>query len=456
MVKLHTNLTVSDIEVNDNLNQYSLKLKQPSLFSPEGIEISLTLWSRRDRNLSPDDVERTQAELRKQLDDENIIFTDPTQATDDPNHIVNWVKTHVGHPVKQVYENDNGYYNLGEPRGGGRSLVKFLENYDPQKHGGYDPLRHRVQVYDAWSNETIEQFENQNGPNIHQSKKGYKTLYHMGIITDIILDDANDFDQRNNLEKVTRKELREEVLKELEGVDAFEKIVKEIEALPEEFSYASLVKILGGRECSNLEANSRKMRYISSILDSADRTTIAFYVQNEETGRIFRTSKLRLPRLGYMYTFSFGFEFLTDDFAKVDFMDFLKTLFQQQIGLDEPTVLKALAKVDLFKEDPTPSIEINDKADLMTALRAIFQGYRVNVGSGIGTSSTVVDKARLGSRIERILDYVGDVEISNQKPITTPEVKVETEEKPEEETMTSPFDAVEEEESTDLDNPFNK
>ena len=396
----YTNLKIHDITVSDRNNQYILTVVEPYMLDPSAsIKHDITLWSRRDGTISPDDIERTQSRLREELGDDAIIFTDPTQASDDPNHIVQWIKNHPDAKVAHLHQY-NGYVNLGKPYTGG-SNNKFLDMYKPDEHGEYNPDKHRVSVYDAWPERVREYYQNGEGPGVRESSKKNKTLYHDAIARRVIFDDANAFEEKT--QNMTRRQFKDDILEILDGVDAFEEIVSDLESLDDDASFADMVEILGGREFTNLESNRRKQKAAAGVLDIADRKTLAVYLQNPDTGYMFRSTRTYLPREADMYTYAWGFEFLTGDFCPADFNQLLQIFVKSPdsggLGMQQQDIAEDLKSAGFFQDN---QLDIETEEDALKALNAIFKDRTVNIATGIANKAGKKKISQLGARLNQV------------------------------------------------------
>lgn len=473
MAKSYNNYTVAGITTEERLgNQYQLIISQPSAFSfgqDSTIEQRVTLWSQRDKKVSASDVERTQSLLREELGDEEIIFTDPSEATDDPNHIVNWVEDNIGTQIGTITQ-DGTYFNLGKPReyADGDRLNRFLTLYDPNTATeAYDETKHRVRVFNALPDYLQEQYEAQEGDNTYKSRQGNISLYHMANIRDVLFDDGVNFQDRQDdaIEKMTRAELKEAVLEELAGFKNMDPLVDKIEALPEDYPFGLLIEILGGRTAENVSElagravkEKRLARNIETLIKGIDRRAVSFYMKNPDTGFVFRSSRLNIPRDNNAYNYTLSFEYITDDFVVKDLLYFFNLLASkaENFGISQENILEDLEEAGFYDGS---EFTFTDETSSLEALRALFIGRNVNVRTGIGNQSGKVTKENLGAGIQEFLEKVGDVETVPTKADESVD-EIEEEEDFEEdlsEIEDNPFD-FDDDEDEDIedeeDNPF--
>lgn len=404
MSNVYKNLTVKNITVNDRTNQYILTVTEPSIFDPEnGIDHEVTLWSRRDGKVSEDSIKQTQELLRKELKDETIIFTDPSQDTSDKNHLIHWLKAHPDAQVANCHIY-NGYFNLGEPLSGGGAGggSNFLNSYNPEKDGLYDPTKHRVGVYDALPEATQEIIKSQEGSGVTKTKAGNVTLSHHGRIKDVIFDNALSYDDKGV--NHTRESLKEIVEK------ADPTLVK---GLPKDFAYSELIKAIGGYKCENIKGEMERT-FVEQKLKESNRRVLAFYIEDLDTHRIYRTTRAMLPSTKDMYDYAYGFEYLNNDFTQRDFIEFIKMILNLSrnpgLGLTQNMIYETLEEAELF--DPVAkSLNIHTDADALKALQALFKGRESFVEIGLVSRKGKRDLDKLGSRLQRVGDYINETKV---------------------------------------------
>lgn len=413
MAKEFKNTKVRAIAKSESTGQYILTVVQESPFAgfaDSGVEYNITLFSRRNGEVDDSTVERTQETLREQLGDDNIIFTDPRDATKDANHIENWVEENKGSQVALVTQNDNGFFDLGQGMTGGGSFgdSKYLTGYKASD-GSYDPTQHRVPFYNSLSDEQRDAVDTidvtKYGHMIQSSSRSsYRGLEIPGLVVDVILSRANAFG--STPETYTREELREEIVDSLTAgkkVNADNKaIADEIEALPSNFAYVDLLKAIGGAAAEHVKG--AKQGSISGLLDNADRTSVRFYIQNPETGYVFQSTDLKAGGTARSLESqnNVQFEFITDDFSQSDLVRFLTNIAGvQNTQLDIMSIFDELVEEGLY-DNEAGMFKVDDMTSLLGLLRTLFVGRTVTVQSTLQGSRGRQDKDKLGTNIRGV------------------------------------------------------
>ena len=400
-----TNMKVHSLQIDPASGQYELNVLEPSIFDPNGGEIrNIRLWSRRDGAIDAQTIETTQNTLRQELDDDQILFTDPTQATTDPNHIQQWVQSHVGHPIKEVTMNGS-FYRLGSGGGGIFGDTKFKSLWD--KVSPYNPSEHRVSVYDGLSQDLHTQFETLQGPNI-RTGRGYTNLEFDAIIEDVMLTRATDYNIQP--ERKTRAQVKAEVLEALNMDPSVQALTTQIEALPQDFAYTDLIKILGGTYLNNIQGAKPLVKdSIEGIIKRLDRTTARFYLQIPSVGYTFLSSAIKAPASNR--SFGMSFEYVTDDFSAQD----LNRLLGNVPGLTPNEVAQDLEKGGLFENG---QFKYHDAQTALNALRSVFVGRKAAVSSLLKSpkmARAAID--RLGASINSVGPRVGlDTVVTPEAP----------------------------------------
>lgn len=403
------NLKVKDIDVADTNGQYLLIIEEDNpfaVFSDEGIEYRVMLFSRQNGEIDESAVERTQETLREQLYDDSIIFTDPENATGDENHLEQWVKRNVGAPIKLVTQDDNGYKNLGNGASGSSFFgdSQFLESY---KSGAFDPTKHRTVLYNTLTDrqkDAVNTMDEQKYPEVYKSKGGkYVGLNIEGVVTDVILTRVND--QNDRPERLTRQEIREDVIESLTSgrkvTENNKYLAEQIEALPEGFAYFDLISILGGTSAENVEERTKKTA-ISGLLNSVDRSSIRLYVQNPETGMVFQSTALKIGKTrGALENESnLQFEYVTGDATVRDYVLFLTKLVKLPITKMHAQDLMQILIDNGFQNKEKGGVSVNDVQSILDASRTLFNGRRVKITSTLySTANGVSDTGMLNTSI---------------------------------------------------------
>lgn len=462
-----TNTKVKALFVSEATGQYNLTVVEESplaAFGGAGIEHAVTLFSRKNNEVNDASVERTQETLREQLGDDAIIFTDPSQATDDPNHISNWVANNVGKEVGLVTKNDNGFFDLGE--GGNRNSQygdsKYLKTYSPAQ-GAYDPTKHRVNFFEAISAREQEAI-NATDPSAYAdilvtgSNSQYKALETTGVITDIILTSANAFGA--DPERYSRADLKEEIVELLtqgkRASDQDKQLAEQIDQLPENYAYVDLLAQLGGSDAENVSGS--KQGAINGILENIDRETVRFHIQNPQTGFVYQSTSFKAGSNKSAITSqnSIQFEFLTGDFVLSDFAQFLSTVAGlRNTDYTINAINESLVESGIF--DPEKQeLNINDMTDLLNALRTLFIGRTATIRATLQSPKgrrTDIDK--LGTKIYGI-SLTKNVDAIDNAIITEPSATAESPSQP----VSNPFAkgaiTPTEEAAEPVTNPFAK
>lgn len=467
------NTKVKDISVsNAPHGQYILTVVQESPFAgfgDAGVEYVMTLFSKRDQKVDEATVERTQNELRKQLDDENIIFTDPQDATDDENHIENWVPAHIGATVGLITQN-NDFFNLGEGLTGGGSFgdSNFLSGYKASD-GSYDPTQHRVPFFDALTpkqQDAVRTKDVQKYPELQSNaRSNYVGLNIQGIVVDAILSSTNEFGSTPS--SYTREEVRNEVIDSLTAGkspnEENQAIAKRIEDLPDNFAYVDLLTELGGSSAENVQGTKKGL--INGLLNEVGRTSVRFYVQNPETGYIFQSTSFKAG--GTAQTLAsqnnVQFEFLTGDFVESDLVRFLSSIAGVQgTEFDIASIFQVTTDKGLFDQDKG-TFNIESMKDLLDVLRGLFVGRKVDIQSTLRNNRGDRDLDKLGTNVRGVsLETFDDLiqtdliaagpavsapAAADEEPSATPGNPFASVEQEDEETdaPSNPFGAVEEE-----------
>lgn len=413
MVKEFTDMKVKGISVSRVTGQFILEIVQESpfaSFNDSGVTQNITLFSRRNEEVDDQAVQRTQDNLREQLGDDSIIFTDPSNATKDPNHIENWVESHAGTKIALVTRNANGFFDLGAGMTGGGSFgdSAYLEGHKATD-GPYNPQKHRVPFFESLSahqQEAVKSMDSNKYEEVKAStKSAYKGLEIPGLVTDVILSRANAYD--STTEAYSRQEVREEIIDSLNSgkspIQANIALSKQIEALPDDFAYIDLIRILGGTDAENV--SGPKQGLINGLLVSADRTTARFYVQNLETGYVFQSTgfKIGTNERSLNSSNNVQFEFLTGDFVQADLVRFLSNIAGLQgTELDITNMFEVAVEEGLYDQDKG-EFNIADMSDLLHALRTWFAGRTVIIQSTLNSQARGrQDLDKLGTNIRSI------------------------------------------------------
>jgi len=406
-----TNTKVKDFDIADSNGQYKLIVEEENpfaLFDSGGLTYEIMLFSRsyQDGKIEEESIEQTQNTLREQLGDENIVFTDPKNATDDANHFENWVKNHVGAPVKLVTKGDGNYYHLGEGRSGGSFLgdSRFLKNYE-KVTGTYDPTEHRVRFFDSLTEkqkEAVETKDETRFSSIYKSNSGsFKSLNMEGVVTDVILTHLDN--QDNSPQRFTRDEIRTEIIDTLASgtkvVENNKYLADQIESLPEDFAYMELLTIVGGSGAENVQGT--KQHAISGFLSSIARISIRFHIQNPETGYVFQSTAINAGgNKGAIESNSLQFEIVTGDETMRDFASFMTKLAKlPTTDMSAQDILQVLVENGFYNKEEGRMLT-DDAQSMLDATRAVMNGRVIDISSSLVTPRDgEKDIDKLGSKI---------------------------------------------------------
>lgn len=386
MTKIITDMKAKSISVNPITGQYTLTVAQPNPFSATDVTVDIMLWSRNNGVADDQTIERTQAALRENLQDETIIFSDPSAdgtTLQNPSHIVNWLAAHPMTPIKAVNQNDKGYYNIGEGFSGESSNggSKYRNMWDGT--GVFNPETERVSVFDALTSDKQNDILNGSGPSLNVSKTGNVAMNFSGQIVDVVLTSANKW-QTTPMD-TTRATLKTQVLQLLAN-PVLAGIKTAVEGLPEDYALADLVTIIGGTDGANLDVDPVAKSAIPGLIDNANRMTLRFYVKLPETGKVIQTSAANLARGSR--SFGLHFEYVVNDLSKQDFNKFIPTVS----GLDLQEAADELRAKGLFDAYDNPTT-------LLETLRTVFVGREVQLNAYLGRQGKLSkDTSKLGAR----------------------------------------------------------
>lgn len=391
-----TNMTVSNISINKQLDQFMLTVKEPSIFDPNGSEHTIMLWSKdaKSKAVDPAQVEQTQALLRKVFNDDTIVFKDPSAGFDDPNHFGAWLNKHPNAPISVVYVTDAGQYSLSNDSGSrvtGDS--KWLETYDINKDGEYTQ-EYRVPVIDAVPDKMRTEIINASGPNVKASRSGYTTLAHTGIIKDVVFTSANGMNETTT--DYNKETLRTAILQQLNIDASAAPLAQQIAQLPKDYAFVKLIDILGGYQATSLPNSSPARNSVPGILNVANRETMRLYLVNPVTGYVYQSSQLKAQNRGQH--FNLTFEFLANEFSASDLSAFIQDATSK--GLNVQDVTKKLIETGMYDPE-SRSFKYDTPQKALDTLRTLLVGRLANIESfltsdGIGGKT---DPSKIGARV---------------------------------------------------------
>lgn len=414
-------MVVADIKASEASGQYYLEVKEPNPFTGGYSDTSRTVMlnSRKDKQIDMEIVERTQEDLRKYLNDPTIEFTDPQQMTNNPNHIVNWVQAHKGAPISLITEN-NGFFNLGEGHASD-SIVgdsNFLQTFG-QNEMTYDPTKHRVSFFNSLTEKEQQAVRSLDthayGDVLNTNPSGtYIGLRSEGIITDVIITNANKMQQ--TVTRLSIDQLKADLINYLQigNIDANFQIAQNIQNLSPSAGLTDILYQVGGMNAELVQGTAQSG--VAGLLDSTDRLTVAFYVQNPQTGYVYQMTAFKAARtIAQLNNESnVQFEFLTEGFKSSDFIRFINRiagLRTTRYSIDD--IFQVCVQNNIFNQQ-TSTFNIQNSAELLKALRTLFVGHKIELSSTLKSRSGVNDLDKLGTYLQSIHETANVNEIRTE------------------------------------------
>ena len=381
-----------------NYGQYAVILEEPSPFGSAKREV--TLWSQRKNKttnkmeVNLESIEKTQKALQEFLDPA-IIFTDPSQAQtyqNDPNHIVNWVTSHIGQEVTNVYKYNDRYY-FGQARTTSVTPVNLPQRLVSSTPNDYVDGVNFVKFLDGMPQNLLEQITALTGPNVSSNPKGdYRHLNYKILLEQVAVNQTPNYQYRNELQLLNRQELLETIIESLsEAGDTL--LIPQLSALTETFSFGQLLLILGGRSLKNVRDNTtgnpkmmrRAFLEIEDLFKKLSTVAIQGYGKVVGGQYTIRTSPFKVPTLDWQVRDSLYLESVNNDFGREDLVEFFK-----QTGLDlNQDVAGVLKEKNLFEKVSKQTTFTN--VEVSEIMNAILEGRTVNARTNLVTKNTKVD-----------------------------------------------------------------
>lgn len=381
-----------------NYGQYAVILEEPSPFGSAKREV--TLWSQRKNKttnkmeVNLESIEKTQKALQEFLDP-TIIFTDPSQAQayqNDPNHIVNWVMSHIGQEVTNVYKYNDRYY-FGQARTTSVASVDLPQRLVSSTPNDYVDGVNFVKFLDGMPQNLLEQITTLNGPNVSSNPKGdYRHLNYQILLEQVAVNQTSNYQYRNELQLLNRQELLETIIESLsEAGDQL--LIPQLSALTETFSFGQLLLILGGRSLKNVRDNTtgnpkmmrRAFLEIEDLFKKLSTVAIQGYGKVVGGQYTIRTSPFKVPALDWQVRDSLYLESVNNDFGREDLVEFFK-----QTGLDlNQDVAGVLKEKNLFEKVSKQTTFTN--VEVSEIMNAILEGRTVNARTNLVTKNSKVD-----------------------------------------------------------------
>lgn len=392
-----------------NYGQYAVILEEPSPFGSAKREV--TLWSQRKNKttnkmeVNLESIEKTQKALQEFLDPA-IIFTDPSQAQayqNDPNHIVNWVMSHIGQEVTNVYKYNDRYY-FGQARTTSVASVDLPQRLVSSTPNDYVDGVNFVKFLDGMPQNLLEQITALTGPNVSSNPKGdYRHLNYQILLEQVAVNQTSNYQYRNELQLLNRQELLETIIESLtEAGDQL--LIPQLSALTETFSFGQLLLILGGRSLKNVRDNTtgnpkmmrRAFLEIEDLFKKLSTVAIQGYGKVVGGKYTIRTSPFKVPALDWQVRDSLYLESVNNDFGREDLVEFFK-----QTGLDlNQDVAGVLKEKNLFEKVSKQTTFTN--VEVSEIMNAILEGRTVNARTNLVTKNTKVDSQFFAPSISSI------------------------------------------------------
>lgn len=381
-----------------NYGQYAVILEEPSPFGSAKREV--TLWSQRKNKttnkmeVNLESIEKTQKALQEFLDP-TIIFTDPSQAQayqNDPNHIVNWVMSHIGQEVTNVYKYNDRYY-FGQARTTSVASVDLPQRLVSSTPNDYVDGVNFVKFLDGMPQNLLEQITALTGPNVSSNPKGdYRHLNYQILLEQVAVNQTSNYQYRNELQLLNRQELLETIIESLtEAGDTL--LIPQLSALTETFSFGQLLLILGGRSLKNVRDNTtgnpkmmrRAFLEIEDLFKKLSTVAIQGYGKVVGGQYTIRTSPFKVPALDWQVRDSLYLESVNNDFGREDLVEFFK-----QTGLDlNQDVAGVLKEKNLFEKVSKQTTFTN--VEVSEIMNDILEGRTVNARTNLVTKNSKVD-----------------------------------------------------------------
>lgn len=381
-----------------NYGQYAVILEEPSPFGSAKREV--TLWSQRKNKttnkmeVNLESIEKTQKVLQEFLDP-TIIFTDPSQAQayqNDPNHIVNWVMSHIGQEVTNVYKYNDRYY-FGQARTTSVASVDLPQRLVSSTPNDYVDGVNFVKFLDGMPQNLLEQITALTGPNVSSNPKGdYRHLNYQILLEQVAVNQTSNYQYRNELQLLNRQELLETIIESLtEAGDTL--LIPQLSALTETFSFGQLLLILGGRSLKNVRDNTtgnpkmmrRAFLEIEDLFKKLSTVAIQGYGKVVGGQYTIRTSPFKVPALDWQVRDSLYLESVNNDFGREDLVEFFK-----QTGLDlNQDVAGVLKEKNLFEKVSKQTTFTN--VEVSEIMNDILEGRTVNARTNLVTKNSKVD-----------------------------------------------------------------
>lgn len=434
---------IKGIETNQS-GQYVLVTTEPSLLDPQGITRHITLWSRRDGQVEERSIENTTQNLRRELNENGLIFSDPSDYAnykDNPMHIENWVKNNIDKELENVYLTKSGYFTLAAPNSGNFTTRKFHPYRRVYKgEGQFDPETQYLSFKDAFEESDLLDFiealqpvdEAQNLGGSIVKTNNYVGLKFNGKVVDVNYDSGN----ARNIPKVedapTRQDVLNKVLNTLNTMvddngNKDEVALAAVNALPENYAFAELLDILGGYDCAYLTVENARL-VLSKYLEKLVKWALVIYVQPEGLESIMRPTRLKLPWYQNILPTDpkkeikkeykrqeLSFEYLHGDFTNRDFLLFLEKAKANVTGIVQPVLQKMgyLTPNGLKELDPQEALQV---------LLAIIKHGTVNakLSATLANAKGPADLTKLGVTPTHLL--FENVNIDEIKPLDQQDV----------------------------------
>lgn len=408
MATLVNNVKALRIEDSKQFASPNLIIAIPDELEGDGayIEKSITLWTTKKGSSSKDDktIEETEKLLKLATDNDQVTFDG--NATGGGTHISNWIEQNKDTPLKEIYQQENGYFRIGE---GFNSSVavgdsKFLKKAESQynyKHG-----ENFVGVAQAMPTSLLEAIQSKDTTHEGLSRSRAGDYYYSldGVVYDAVLIDANAYEVEHS--EGSFKDVLDNVLaayaESIQPKDG-EATREEIQGFRDSLdtdqpkSYRDFLELIGGASGPKLPSVVANM--FKSVVSETTRKTLQLYIFVPETGLTFKATPMKAPAQIYEFNRNFFEYFTTDDIQTRDISQFVHALNLPQISEEDQltTALEVVGGSLSNIKDPK-SIDFDNSA---TALLHFFR--KLLVGRGVRINAKVRNTGYLGSYIREFL-----------------------------------------------------
>ena len=424
-----TNATVKDLRKTP-YDTYELIASTTSPLTGTEIEQRMPLYTTdfNTRKESDDVVAATQANLREALGDDSIVFR-ATPDESDENDLINWVKAHVGDPIKAIYLHE-GKARIAAPRPqteGGQHRTLWLKKYKPEM-GTYNPDEHYLSFFDAQTDEdqaAINALDTSSSKISESTFRGRKSTAFFGTGTIQDVTTANGAPFNTQTKEMSIVELAEtisailsmdapEALVSKEHVTSDKALAEKLNTFgdnPNDGLYA-LYALLGGYRYLNNVSEERAPQ-VKALIDSLNISVVTMYVRTG-ANKTFQLSAnpMRKLDLSRPSTHGLHIEFSRDDFKSDDIM---LPLVNGDI-IDQNEALQVAKDLNLYNEN-THRVELATYVQGMDYLRELFNGKTIRYRSTIADDRGKTEHRLLGSNFISATAPTTEEQVTVEEPV---------------------------------------